>query len=92
MVMDAPRIRRWSAKPFNWRAEWGKHPLERYYGMTELVTHCIHSNPYETYPDMAMGKVSPASPSSIHTPGIVWTFSTALLLEVTPNTFDTPRR
>jgi hypothetical protein len=37
MVMDAPRIRRWSAKPFNWRAEWGKHPLERYYGMTELV-------------------------------------------------------
>jgi acyl-CoA synthetase (AMP-forming)/AMP-acid ligase II len=29
------------------------------YGMTELVTHCIHSNPYERYPDMAMGKVSP---------------------------------
>lgn len=29
------------------------------YGMTELVTHCIHSSPYETYPDMAMGKVSP---------------------------------
>ena len=29
------------------------------YGMTELVTHCIHSNPFETYPDMAMGKVSP---------------------------------
>ena len=29
------------------------------YGMTELVTHCIHSNPYESYPDMAMGKVSP---------------------------------
>jgi GT2 family glycosyltransferase len=37
MVMDAPRIRAWSAKPFIWRAEWGKHPLERYYGMTELV-------------------------------------------------------
>lgn len=29
------------------------------YGMTELVTHCIHSSPFETYPDMAMGKVSP---------------------------------
>lgn len=29
------------------------------YGMTELVTHCIHSNPYEQYPDLAMGKVSP---------------------------------
>src|SRR5690606_16659100 len=29
------------------------------YGMTELVTHCIHSNPFEHYPEMAMGKVSP---------------------------------
>lgn len=29
------------------------------YGMTELVTHCIHSNPWEHYPDMAMGKASP---------------------------------
>lgn len=29
------------------------------YGMTELVTHCIHSNPNESYPDLAMGKVSP---------------------------------
>ena len=29
------------------------------YGMTELVTHCIHDNPYETYPELAMGKVSP---------------------------------
>ena len=37
MVMDVPRIRAWSTKPFIWRAEWGKHPLERYYGMTELV-------------------------------------------------------
>ena len=37
MVMDVPRIREWSNKPFIWRAEWGKHPLERYYGMTELV-------------------------------------------------------
>lgn len=37
MVMDAPRIRAWSVKPFIWRAEWGKHPLERYYGLTELV-------------------------------------------------------
>jgi hypothetical protein len=37
MVMDAPRVRTWSNKPFIWRAEWGKHPLERYYGLTELV-------------------------------------------------------
>jgi hypothetical protein len=37
MVMDAPRIRQWSPKPFIWRAEWGKHPLECYYGLTELV-------------------------------------------------------
>jgi Glycosyl transferase family 2 len=37
MVMDAPRVRQWSTKPFIWRAEWGKHPLERYYGLTELV-------------------------------------------------------
>lgn len=37
MVMDATRIRTWSRKPFIWRAEWGKHPLERYYGLTELV-------------------------------------------------------
>ena len=29
------------------------------YGMTELVTHCVHSNQYESYPDMAMGRVSP---------------------------------
>lgn len=29
------------------------------YGMTELVTHCIHSSPYETYPDLAMGRISP---------------------------------
>ncbi len=29
------------------------------YGMTELVTHCIHSNPFEQYPELAMGKVSP---------------------------------
>jgi hypothetical protein len=37
MVMDVPRIRAWSTKPFVWRNEWGKHPLERYYGLTELV-------------------------------------------------------
>jgi hypothetical protein len=37
MVMDVPGVRRWSAKPFIWRDEWGKHPLERYYGLTELV-------------------------------------------------------
>jgi len=37
MVMDAPQIRAWSTRPFNWRAEWGRHPLERYYGLTELV-------------------------------------------------------
>ena len=29
------------------------------YGMTELVTHCVRSNPWEHYPDMAMGKVAP---------------------------------
>lgn len=29
------------------------------YGMTELVTHCVHSNPYENLPRMAMGRVSP---------------------------------
>ena len=37
MVMDVPLIRQWSFKPFIWRDEWGKHPLERYYGLTELV-------------------------------------------------------
>jgi hypothetical protein len=37
MVMDAPRVRAWSIKPFIWRAEWGAHPLKRYYGLTELV-------------------------------------------------------
>ena len=37
MVMDAPRVRAWSAKPFIWRAEWGTHPLERYFGVTQLV-------------------------------------------------------
>jgi hypothetical protein len=37
MVMDAPRVRAWSTKPFIWRAEWGTHPLERYYGLTQLV-------------------------------------------------------
>ena len=29
------------------------------YGMTELVTHCVRSNPNESYPDLAMGKVAP---------------------------------
>jgi hypothetical protein len=37
MVMDTPRIRAWSAKPFIWRSKWGRHPLERYYGVTQLV-------------------------------------------------------
>jgi hypothetical protein len=37
MVMDASRVRAWAAKPFIWQAEWGTHPLERYYGLTELV-------------------------------------------------------
>jgi hypothetical protein len=37
MVMDVPRIRQWSGKPFVWRTEWGAHLLERYYGLTELV-------------------------------------------------------
>ena len=29
------------------------------YGMTELVTHCIHDMPNETYPDLAMGRIAP---------------------------------
>lgn len=29
------------------------------YGMTELVTHCIRDNPYESYPELAMGKPAP---------------------------------
>lgn len=29
------------------------------YGMTELVGHCVRSDPNETYPDMAMGRVAP---------------------------------
>jgi crotonobetaine/carnitine-CoA ligase len=29
------------------------------YGMTELVTHCIHDDPNETYPELAMGRVAP---------------------------------
>ncbi|MFM7068312.1 MAG: class I adenylate-forming enzyme family protein, partial [Actinomycetes bacterium] len=29
------------------------------YGMTELVTHCIRDNKFETYPDLAMGKPAP---------------------------------
>jgi hypothetical protein len=37
MVMDVPHIRAWSAKPFIWRSKWGTHPLERYYGVTQLV-------------------------------------------------------
>jgi hypothetical protein len=37
MVIDAPRVRAWSVKPFIWRAKWGRHPLERYYGVTQLV-------------------------------------------------------
>ncbi len=37
MAVSTPRVRQWSAKPFIWRGEWGKHPLERYYGLTELV-------------------------------------------------------
>ncbi len=39
------------------------------YGMTELVTHCIHSNPWEQYPEMAMGKVSPGYEMLIVTEG-----------------------
>jgi hypothetical protein len=37
MVMDVPRVRQWSARPFIWRTEWGAHLLERYYGVTQLV-------------------------------------------------------
>jgi crotonobetaine/carnitine-CoA ligase len=29
------------------------------YGMTELVTHCIRDNPYESYPELAMGRPAP---------------------------------
>ena len=29
------------------------------YGMTELVTHCVHDDPHESYPDLAMGRVAP---------------------------------
>ena len=29
------------------------------YGMTELVTHCIHEHLYDTYPELAMGQESP---------------------------------
>lgn len=29
------------------------------YGMTELVTHTIHTNPFENYPRMSMGKPTP---------------------------------
>lgn len=37
MTLNVPRVRSWSRKPFIWRGEWGPHPLERYYGLTELV-------------------------------------------------------
>jgi len=38
MVVNAARVRAWSKhRPFRWRNEWGTHPLERYYGLTELV-------------------------------------------------------
>jgi hypothetical protein len=37
MVVNTPRVLQWSSKPFIWRGEWGPHPLERYYGLTELV-------------------------------------------------------
>jgi hypothetical protein len=37
MVISTPRVRQWSSKPFIWRSEWGPHPLERYYGFTELI-------------------------------------------------------
>lgn len=37
MVMDVFRIRNWSKKPFHWKNEWGLHPLERYYGISQLV-------------------------------------------------------
>jgi hypothetical protein len=37
MALNVPRVRAWSREPFVWRTEWGPHPLERYYGLTELV-------------------------------------------------------
>jgi hypothetical protein len=38
MVVSMPRVRAWAKRrPFHWRDEWGQHPLERYYGFTELI-------------------------------------------------------
>jgi hypothetical protein len=37
MVMDVFRIRTWSKRPFHWKNKWGAHPLERYYGISQLV-------------------------------------------------------
>ena len=38
MVVSVPRVRAWAKRrPFHWRDEWGPHPLERYYGFTELI-------------------------------------------------------
>jgi hypothetical protein len=38
MVVNTPRVRAWAKhRPFHWRDEWGAHPLERYYGVTQLV-------------------------------------------------------
>ncbi len=39
--------------------EWLKMRVVSAYGMTELVTHMIHTNPYENYPRMSMGKITP---------------------------------
>ena len=39
--------------------DWLKMRVVAAYGMTELVTHCIHSNEFEHFPRLAMGKVSP---------------------------------
>ena len=38
MIVDVPRVRAWSNnRPFHWHKKWGAHPLERYYGITQLV-------------------------------------------------------
>ena len=39
--------------------EWLGMRVMAAYGMTELVTHCVRSDPNEVYPDMAMGRVAP---------------------------------
>jgi crotonobetaine/carnitine-CoA ligase len=39
--------------------DWLQMRVVSAYGMTELVTHTIHTNPFEHYPRMSMGKPTP---------------------------------